>query len=136
MIKANKTIALLSVSLGLLAGIAVTGQSVEAQASAWHKGIPTIFRHTKWHHGSSRITFGTKIFSFWGPTGGERFGIPETNVKYKVIGHHKYMLSHEEPHSGIFSPVYSYAKYISYKKMLWKWDKSAKVVTNYRYYHW
>lgn len=136
MIKTNKTIALFSVSLGLLAGIVMTGQGSEVQASTWHKGIPTIFRHTKWHHGSSRITFGTKIFSFWGPTGGERFGIPETNVKYKVIGHHKYVLSHEEPHSGIFSPTYSYAKYVNFKKMLWKWDKNSKVVTNYRYYHW
>ena len=132
----KKTLTFISISLGIPIGFSGIGQQNKVQASSWHKGIPQIFKHTKWHNGSSRITFGTKIFSFWGPEGGERFGIPETNVKYKQISHHKYLLSHEEPHSGIFSPIYSDAKYVNAKKMIWKWDKTSKAVVNYRYYHW
>lgn len=126
--KAMITTALLTAILGIGAA------NTNASAARWHKGIPPILRHTKWHRGSTRITFGMKWFSLWWPNGEGRWGIPETNVKYKVISHHFYELSHFEPHSGIFSPIYSFAKYKSSKKLIWKWDKSSKAVTNYRYY--
>ncbi|MGY0230072.1 hypothetical protein [Levilactobacillus tangyuanensis] len=119
---------------GFLLEFSGESQGDLVQASTWHHGIPQILKHTKWHHGTGRITFGTKWFSLWGPTGGARWGIGQTNVKYEVVGHHKYKISHQDSHS--FGPTISYAKYVSYQKLIWKWDKSSQAVSNYRYYHW
>ncbi|MBS1013855.1 hypothetical protein [Levilactobacillus brevis] len=119
--------------LGTLVAMAVVSFGTSTvNASSWHKGLPNSLKYTKWHHGSTKINFGKKAFSLWGPEGGLKFGIPETNVHYKYLGHHRYVIKHDEPHSGITN-VASYVSHLSKTKFFWKWDKSSPWVANYRY---
>lgn len=123
--------------LGTLVAMAVVSFGISTvNASSWHKGLPSTLRYTRWYqakHHKDRLTFAYSTFAFWGPTGGARFGLPENQVKYKVIRHHYYLV-HSRDRFNTFSG--RYFKYINKNKLIQIGDRKGYTtgkITFYRY---
>ncbi len=125
--------------IGGLSVVALTflmSASPAKAAASWHKGLPSTLRYTRWYqakHHKDRLTFAYSTFAFWGPTGGARFGLPENQVKYKVI-RHNYYLVHSRDRFNTFSG--RYFKYINKNKLIQIGDRKGYTtgkITFYRY---
>jgi len=111
--------------------LAVAGSGSVAHAASWHRYLPKSLQHTKWQHGYTRLIFGHKWFSLWGPEPGLRWGAGETDVHYKYLGNHRYVIKHKDPQS-----MWSYNSYLSNLSrthFTWQWSKGEEKLAYYRY---